>query len=384
MSTSLTPSTGTAVRTARPIVLFVLALVVLVMVGLVLLAVSDRNESPLSTESAEESGARALSQLLDDRGVGVDEVTSTRDAVKRAGPGTTLVVADTVFLTEESAKVVADTGADLVLLAPYHARLAEITTLVETATAAPSDETALAPNCDLPAATRAGTAELGGQASYHALSGGTACYPTGEDAAALVQVRDGDRTITVVGSAFPFQNGGIGREGNAALALNLLGQHEDLVWLLPGPDDAPSGQTGSLASLLPMPARIAAFGAIAALVLFALSRARRLGPVVTERLPVVVRATETTEGRARLYRSLRARERAADAMRGGALSRMRPMLRLPRGSDPEAVVAAVSGRVGREPALVAELLFGGSPTDDATLVRLADDLDALEDEVRRS
>ncbi|MQA77083.1 MAG: DUF4350 domain-containing protein [Streptosporangiales bacterium] len=384
LSTSLTPSTSTAARNARPIVLFVLALVVLVTVGLVLLVGSDRSEEPLSTESAEESGTRALAQLLDDRGVGVDEVTSTREAVERAGAGTTLVVAETLFLSEESAQAVADSDADLVLLAPYHSRLAQITALVETSTAAPSDETLLAPQCDLPAATRAGAAELGGQASYRTTSGGTTCYPSGEDAAALVQVRDGDRTITVVGSAFPFQNGGLAREGNAALALNLLGQHEDLVWLLPGPDDAPSGQTGSLASLVPMPARIAAFGAIAALVLFALSRARRLGPVVTERLPVVVRATETTEGRARLYRSLRARERAADAMRRGAVSRMRPLLRLPRGSDPEAVVAAVAGRVDRDPAPVAALLFGGAPPDDATLVRLADDLDALESEVRRS
>lgn len=385
MSTSLAPTASTAARRARPLVLFVLALVVLVTVGIVLLFTSDRNEDPLSTESAEESGTRALAQLLDDRGVNVHEETSTRDAVERAGSGTTLVVADTLFLSDESAKAVADSGADLVLIAPYHARLSEITTQVAPATAAPTDETLLAPRCDLPAATRAGTAEVGGQASYRLVSGGTACYPADdEDAAALVQVRDGGRTITVVGSAFPFQNGGIAREGNAALALNLLGEHEELVWLLPGPDDAPSGQTGSLASLVPMPARIAALGAIAALAVFALSRARRLGPVVTERLPVVVRATETTEGRARLYRSLRARERAADALRRGAVSRMRPLLQLPRGSDPEAVVAAVAGRVGRDPARVSELLYGGAPPDDATLVRLADDLDALQSEVRRS
>jgi hypothetical protein len=46
-------------------------------------------------------------------------------------------------------------------------------------------------------------------------------------------------------------------------------------------------------------------------------------------------------------------------------------------------VDAVATRTSRPPSEVATLLYGAAPADDAALVRLADDLDALEREVSR-
>ena len=51
-------------------------------------------------------------------------------------------------------------------------------------------------------------------------------------------------------------------------------------------------------------------------------RGRRLGPLVVENLPVVVRASETMEGRARLYQKSSARLHALDALRIGAIQRL--------------------------------------------------------------
>ena len=64
------------------------------------------------------------------------------------------------------------------------------------------------------------------------------------------------------------------------------------------------------------------------MLLVALWKGRRIGPLVAERLPVVVRASETVEGRGRLYRSRRARDRAADALRTATLQRLLPRLGL--------------------------------------------------------
>ena len=47
-------------------------------------------------------------------------------------------------------------------------------------------------------------------------------------------------------------------------------------------------------------------------------RGRRLGPIMTEPLPVTVRAAETVEGHGRLYHRLNARDRAANALRAGS------------------------------------------------------------------
>jgi hypothetical protein len=105
---------------------------------------------------------------------------------------------------------------------------------------------------------------------------------------------------------------------------------------------------------------------------------------VPEPLPVVIRASETVEGLGRLYRAARARGRAATALRAATLTRLAPRLGLRRGDGTPAMVNSVCARTGRAPAAVAELLYGPEPEDDRALVALADQLDILEAEVRRS
>ena len=120
-----------------------------------------------------------------------------------------------------------------------------------------------------------------------------------------------------------------------------------------------------------------------AVAILALWRARRLGPVVTEPLPVVVRASEAVEGRSRLYRAARARGTAAEALRAGTRDRVVRRLGLATDSGRAAVVDAVTARTGRDPAELDALLYGAAPGDDAALVRLAGDLSALEQSLTR-
>jgi hypothetical protein len=126
----------------------------------------------------------------------------------------------------------------------------------------------------------------------------------------------------------------------------------------------------------------AQLGVAAALAM--LWRARRLGPVVTEPLPVVVRSAEAVEGRARLYRRAGARGHAAQVLREASRTRLVPVLGLPDPVEPAAVVEAVAARTGRPAEAVAALLYGSAPVDDAELVALTDELDRVETEVRQS
>ncbi|MCU7824511.1 DUF4350 domain-containing protein, partial [Kitasatospora sp. DSM 101779] len=91
-------------------------------------------------------------------------------------------------------------------------------------------------------------------------------------------------------------------------------------------------------------------------------------------------------GRARLYRRANARGHAADALRRAVRHRLAPVLGVPVAAgepDPAALCAAAAGRLGRPSADLQALLYGGPPTDDAALLRLSDDLDALERQVRQ-
>jgi hypothetical protein len=136
-------------------------------------------------------------------------------------------------------------------------------------------------------------------------------------------------------------------------------------------------------SLISRQVKVALLALGLAVVVLALVRGRRLGRVVPEALPVVVRSAEAVEGTARLYRRAQARETAAEALRSAVRERLRRSLSVPADHRPEALVDAVAGRTPREAGEVGALLYGLAPSDDAALVALADALDTLDLEVRR-
>ncbi|HEY4463944.1 MAG TPA: DUF4350 domain-containing protein, partial [Streptosporangiaceae bacterium] len=201
----------------------------------------------------------------------------------------------------------------------------------------------------------------------------------------LIQYVAGGRRVTVLGADDALANAGLAHLGNAALMLNLLGGHGRVIWLVPGPPVPASGAAGGqepFTSVVPWAAYLVAVQLIIAAALAAVWRGRRLGPVVAERLPVVVRAAETVEGHGRLYQARRSRDRAAAALREAARGRILRSLGLPGDPDTTTVATLLAARTGRSAEEITALLAGPSPADDTALVSLADGLDALEREVR--
>jgi hypothetical protein len=331
-----------------------IAVLLVVLLGGLVLALATGGEPGrrLDPRSPAPSGSRAVAELLRDQGVTVDLVTTSAAMVGTTRPGDTLLVVDPDLLVDSQVELVRSSGADLVLLAP--AAPDRYLPGVEAAATAPGVRT---PGCALPVARRAGATDAGAMAFDVAgadLVDPQLCYSR-DGQPSLVQAGVEGRPVTLLGAASPLTNGRLDDEGNAALALGLLGARPRLVWYLPSTTDIPASAQQSFYDLVPVGVWWALVEVAIAVLLLALWRARRLGPVVVEPLPVVVRAAETVEGRSRLYRRV----------------------------APPAVVAAVATRAGRSGPDVAALLYGAAPADDGALVRLADDLDALEREVRR-
>ena len=244
------------------------------------------------------------------------------------------------------------------------------------------------PGCPLSAAAYAGNAGFSDSEVYTSPATATRCY-IHDGRPNLVQLPVAGSTVTVLGSGHPLTNEHLDEDGNAALGMNLLGARSNVVWLLPDQPPPGSGGQKSFGELVPFGVKLAFLQTIIAVVLVALWRSRRLGPVVVEPLPVVVRSAEAVEGRARLYRARRAGDRAAQALRTGSLERLTGLLGLPRSaaSDPamaSEIVATLAEHTGWEQAAIGAALYGPPPTDDAGLVRLAGFLDDLERQVRNS
>ncbi|MCL1871734.1 MAG: DUF4350 domain-containing protein [Promicromonosporaceae bacterium] len=341
-------------------------------------AVSDQ---PYSPDSVAANGSRALAQVLARQGVEVRHVTTVSDAVRAATPGTTLLVAPAPLLGDDQAAALAQVPADLVLAQPGATLLDKATDGTVALDVTPSGGVR-DPRCDVPAARAAGAVTLD---ATLAVTGPAAvgCWPAGEGVA-LAQVRSGGRTVTAVGDPAWLANSSITEQGNAALTLHLLGGHARLVWLTPDPLDASTGggvSTGG--SVLPPWAGVVAAWAVLCILVAAVWRARRLGPVMAEELPVVVPAAETTRGRGRLYRRARSRGHAAAALRAAAADRMAGRLGVPRNADAATLTDAVVRATGRPGEDVGALLYGPPPADDAALAALARRLDDLESEVHR-
>ncbi|GAA1779647.1 DUF4350 domain-containing protein [Actinomadura chokoriensis] len=373
-------------RSARGVVAVLLALAVIAVI-LAALRPSTPPEA-LDPESPKQDGARALAEILQQHGTPVVVSRTVQDALVATEPNDTLVVTRTERLTDDDLRMLSGTQVDLLLVRPTAYALDEIAPQVRRS--GPSFEETAAPGCALPVASLAGTVAFHESETYEITGPGTACYPTEYGGARVVQVSTGSRTVTVLGSASPLTNRRLAEEGNAALAMNLAGAGRTTVWLVPNlPEPGEAAGRQSLGDLLPFGVKLFFLELLVAVLLVALWRARRLGPVVAEALPVIVRSAETVEGRARLYRAGRARDRASDALRSGARERLVPLLGLPLGSaqDPSAaqeIVATVARRTAYDETYVGAALYGPEPLDDAGLIALTDVLDDLERQVRQS
>ena len=338
----------------------------------------------LSPDDTTATGSHALADLLAARGHAVDTVTTVPAAIGAATADSTLVVTSPYLLTARQLRELGRTRADVVVAEPDQDTLQALAPQVSLSGGEPLG--AQPPGCPLRAAILAGPADLGGPGLHVAPAVNvTQCYPVG-GLPTLVQIRSGGHLITLLSSGAPLSNAYLARAGNAALAINLLSARGPVVWLVPQLAVPASGATSGSRPFIdqvPLAAWLVAIELGVALLLAALWRARRLGPLVTERLPVVVRASETVEGHARLYRSRRARDRVAVTLRQAAVTRLAPAIGLPPNAEPPAVTAALAARSTRDPAGIDALLYGPPPGSDAELVTLASDLDALEGEVRR-
>jgi hypothetical protein len=335
----------------------------------------------LDPSNAGPTGARALAHVLADQGV---KVTVVRSAAALESTtldrNTTVVVTSADDLgTSTLARLQRHLGeADLVVVHPGYTVAQDLgqpdgLDLRQTAnvTADCND-----PTYDhLRMSTRTGTA-------YPEING-SGCFRVGER---YLVLKPGGN-LTLVGSADLLSNEQITHADNAAIALRLLGQNPRLVWYVPDAGDQVAGDAVPFHTLLPHWLQPAALLAAIALIALALWRGRRLGRLVTEPLPVVVTAIESTRSRGRLYRKAGDRAHAAAALRRAARVRLADQLGLPRqaADDVEVLVRSLAPHTRTDPARLRGLIGPGhEPRTDDDLILLANHLADLMKEVRSS
>jgi hypothetical protein len=353
------------------------------------------SSAPLDPRNPTANGAQALARVLESQGIEV-VVARGRAELERAGADadTTVFVARTAALAESTTKNLADVASAaerLVLVAPDRSVLRYLAPDVGITDARRAAQDLVATECGT-TDVRAGETLSRSQVEYRSSLADAACFTHDGSSVYLALARRGPRPPTVLlGATTALSNDQITQGSNGAIALRMLGHSGRVVWYVPSREDVPAGDDAGLTSLLPpWIGPVLTLGGVA-FVGLVLWRGRRFGRLVTEPLPVVVRAVETTESRGRLYRRARDASRAGATLQLATRTRLADYLGLPRpaatissrGAD-QALVAAVSAASGRRVDEVGALLLGPPPTRDDHLLGLAAELAALEKEVRRS
>ena len=391
--------TPTIRRTARRFAFWGAALVFLLIVVLATIALTGASpdKDRLSPASPVPAGAKAVAEVLRQNGVTVTYATSLDEVTAAAGspdqttlavydPNTILSAAQYTSLRDRAASIVLlDPGfASLTALLPTVGQAGEVSGTVTSAASGAEGEA-----CTTPTATRAPEISSDGSGFRLIDAFGSSfdtdstpeysvCYGSGDGVFSLIRVTTGDSAISAVGATDAFTNDAVALHDNAAFALGTLGERPNLVWYLPTLADSALDVPPTLAELSPdwlIPT-------IALVVLTFLAaafwRGRRFGSLVVENLPVVVRASETMEGRARLYERGSARLRALDSLRIGAIDRLAVLCGLPRLATVDEIVATAASRTNRPIDEIRDLLVNARPMTDRALVQLSDQLLELE------
>ncbi len=368
-----------------------LGLVALLVAAIGLLATSGPgSDIPLDSANPAPAGAKAVVEVLRQQGVDVIPA-STLDSVGAAASrdSTVLVFDPNGYLDSTGFSDLRSLASTLVVVEPDFAALQALLPSVHAAGAA-TKSGPLAAACTVPAATRAGSIEPTAKSPTLRVTGDASdtrpvgCFPTGSDTYALVSSSGNGSTVHLLGSGSVVDNEGVVRQGNAALALNLLGEHHTLIWYLPSLRDVSATGPPDLGALTPGWVTPLMLLLIVVFVAAAIWRGRRFGPLVVENLPVVVRSGETMEGRARLYQRSSARLRAIDSLRIGAISRIAAAIGLPSTADTGEVSDAVAALTASDRAAVRATLVDVRPRTDAELVALSDRLEQLETAVQNA
>lgn len=390
---------------------------VLAVVVVALVVVTSRQEVVVAFDPASSApdGYRGLALLLRDRGAEVTSTAPVRLGTDPVPAGSVMVVPDPDLLTAVEYRSVlesAEAGATVVLGAPRRSGLDD----------PDPDEPDQAVGGGVPAVparvladtpaepTRQGACHIGRLDGLGPIDTAFGAPVTAGDAGAeargcygdirgahVLEEERGAGTLITLSSPYLWANARLqpdkedGGEplDNAAIALRLLGPtgagategtSVTFVDAVPTAGIAPDGTRNPI-ELLPTGVKLALVQLVAAFLLYAWWRSRRLGPVVVERMPVEIAGSELVVAVGDLMRRKGSAQRAADVLRADARRDLARRLGVPLDAAPESLVRVVSTRSGRAVESVAAVLGDGPVPSAEALVRLASSLSDIRQEV---
>jgi hypothetical protein len=346
------------------------------------LSIDQRGGEPYDTSSTGPEGTRALVELVERFGARVE--------VAQAFPADAdVAIAFTDVVPPSRVQDVRDwvaAGHTLVIADPS----SELTPLADFRPGLGDEQVVDRGECTIDALAGADRLRLGEDPTpfrYDRAPGVPVCFADREGAAVMLSGEGSGRIVSLVDGT-PFQNQYLDADDNAVVATALLAPRPGTrVAVLTGA--AFPGQGGSPSVTGAIDRLLGAYPAVGfvliqigvALAVLALVAGRRLGQPVAEPQPVQIAGSSLVDAVGHLLRQRRDPEASAAVLRAEARRAVAERSGLHAGVAPMVLAEALSARTGRSAGEALAVLDGPPIASDAELVALADQIDAVLEEV---
>lgn len=368
---------GGPVRRYAPVAALVLAVAIAALVT----SRGASNGLPFDPSSTGPDGTKALTLILDRVGADVSVLRSTDEL----DVDTLLVLVDN--LGDESVAHINDFVA------------AGGTVFVADASGALSSDLrpagrqsvgmfapAMSRRCDVAAFEGINRVRTGGSPLFVVPDDAVGCF-TVRDAAWLLITDRGSGTVVTTGAPTFLINSFIGDVDNAALAAAVLAPRPGTRVGILRPDFATAdaqGEPTSLIDLIPGQLIGAFLQLTLAFLIVVLWRMRRLGKPVSEPQLVQLAGSELVIAMGNLLQRTGSRQRAAELLREDFRRSISHRLGLPRDLPAQELAEVAADRTGADADRILGVLAGPAPGDDAGLVALAHDVEAVRNALNMS
>lgn len=341
---------------------------VLVIVAVLAIAISvlsgRNNQETMHPDSVAPDGAGALAAVMEDRGL-TTTIAHSATAALEAG-GTILVWDPDGILTRGQRQSLLDSGNRIIVVSADGRDADDWFSTSYPVTSQPADS---------PTEATCGLEWLDGITTVEGVTGGLGrdgCFPVGAGSHLV-----SDANLVYFASPELFVNDNLDRADNAAVAIRALAATDRVTWLRP----VAASVDEQAVRAVPPALTGALIGFVLLVLWYGVLVRRPFGPLIAERLPVVVPSAESARGRARLYERGSNTAHAGAALRAGMIAVHAGRLGLPVNASPTSVTSRICQASGWDWEAVQHLLYGPPPASDRELIDLATGLDTLSKEL---
>lgn len=362
---------STRVRGALPWLLVIMGLLV---VAVVAGAPSNPAGEALDPASTSGTGTKALVEVLES----FDATVDTASSEPSDDTDVAVLFVDTLDEAHtQSLDAWVRAGGTLVVADPFSSLSPQVDGPTGAFGVAPPLD---AQTCAVPALQDAVRIDPGASVLFDVESDAVSCFGDGTVAYVVSHAEDDGRVIAVGGTDL-FTNAHLDQADNAVVVTRLLVPEAGtrVALLTPGSGDGSSDR--SLIDVLNLGVRLALVQLFVGFVVYAWFRARRLGQPVLETQPVEIAGSELVLAVGQLLQQTKRPQHAAYLLRSDVRRRLAERLGLAPDVPIEVLVDAVVGRTHVEPEKVRQALGDGPVADDHALLELAQNLEAVRQEV---